>query len=660
MRVFRGDRVPNHWTAPPRTGSPAHRVWRPVLAGAMAGVLLLRAPHGVAASFEPGTEADPPTGALPVAAPLPAEGQGIRWELAPLAVSGNVALDGRWLDFGDGARSTQFLTVGDIEFATYVWQPWFVQLRAGLGFVMARDTTRLDGAPPRSTSSPASTGRVAVSVFPMSRFPFELRAEVTDSRVQGDALGTGYRASRFSLSQAYAPEAGGDNYHLHLDHSRRTTFDGVSDVVTSVGATASRHWDQQVLDLSAQHVSNRRSDTGDSSSNSALTLHHNYNPTGSLQVDSLASLNDSRLEGGDGADGFEVSTNIRQVSSFASWRPRAGEWLYSEKSPVSVSGSVRLVDSQLSGNGVERDQQAMSVSLGVNQDLTQALRLSGSASATLVSADDGPRRHFGTASAAASYTPAVVPLGDWRYSPSLGANLGVSRSSERGREHTVGAQASHSASRSYALGDSDNLSLSFAQSLGVTRDAAVAELARQLTHAASLSWQGQYGPASQSYASLSFSDSRTRALESSRFQLVNLQLSRTTQLSRDASWSGHLTLQASRSRSRGAAVVALEGLPSNVDDSGTQRFYGGSLNYEHRRIWGVPRLRFTASLSLNSQQLESRSLGDIDAPRERISKAVEGRLDYAIGRLDTRLTTRWVEADRRRIASVYLRVQRHF
>ena len=629
------------------------------MAGALAGVMLLRWPQALAASFEPGTDIDPPTGAVPAAVPTLAEGQGIRWELAPVAVSGSVALDGRWLKFEDGTRSLQALTVGDIEFATYVWQPWFVQLRAGLGLVMARDTTRADGQPSRTTTSPSATGRLAVSVFPMSRFPFEMRAEITDSRVDGDALGTGYRANRFSLSQAYTPETGGDSYALHLDHSRRTTFDGIADEVTSLSGTAARRWDQHVLDVSALLVTNRRSDTGDSGRQGALTLHHNFNPTGSLQVDSLASLNQAHLEGGDGDTRFEVSTDIRQLSSFASWRPRAGEWLFDEQSPVSLSGSVRLVESNLSGSGEDRSQQALNVSVGVNQDLTRALRLSGSASATLVSTENEPRQHFGTVGAAVSYAPEVAPLGEWRYAPSVGANVNLNQSSQGGRQQTLGTQAAHSVSRSYGLGESDSLSLSLSQSLSVVRERDAAGAASQLTHSASLAWQGQYGPASQSYAALSFSDSRTRTLDRGSFQLANLQLSRRTQLSRDASWSGNLTVQASRSRSSATATSLPPGLsPSEEND--TQLFYGGSLNFEHRRLWGVPRLRFTATLSLNSQQLESRSLGDIDAPRERVTHALEGRLDYSIGRLDTRLTSRWVEADGRRIASLFVRVQRHF
>lgn len=631
---------------------------RPWLTGAVMMALILRAPQVMAASFEPGAPADPPTGAVPLAQP-PATptADGIRWEFAPVSHSGSVSIDGRWLDLGNGVRTTQLQNVGDIEFGTYLWQPWFVQVRAGLGFVLARDTTREAGASVRTTTNPAATGRLAISVFPVSRFPFEMRAEVTDSRVQGDTLGTGFRAHRFSLSQSYAPPVGNENYNLHLDHSRRTTIDGISDTVTSLSATAARHWEWNQLNLSAQFIANRRSDTGESAQNIALALHHNHSQPNSFQVDSLASWNRARLETAGQAPGFSASTDIRQISSFVTWRPREGEWLYSGNSAVSLSGSARLVEFEGTGPGAGRGQRLINASLGINQDLSEALRLSGSASTTLIHLREGGRRHFHAMNAAANYSPRIAAVGEWHYSPAMAGNAGVTRSSENGTRQTLGVQASHSISRPYQLGENDSLSLSLVQSLGVSHESSAAAWARQLTHSASLSWQGQGSDSSQSYASFSISDSRNLAPQKSSFQLANLQISRRTQLSRDASWSGNLTVQSSRSH-----TSALESTPDLVgpDVVGAQIFYGGSLSYENRRVWGVPRLRFTALLDLNSQQLESRALGDIDAPRERVTKSLEGRFDYAVGRLETRLTTRLVEADGRRIASTFLRLQRRF
>lgn len=651
--------APRRWGhRSPRLPAPGRRT---VLVSALAGALLLRSPVVAAGSFEPGTEPDPPTGALPVVTTDPVDSADeIRWEFAPLSVSGSLSLDGRWQRLDDTVRSRQGLLIGDIEFATYVWQPWFVQMRFGLGLVAARENLQEPDQPSRSTFQPATTGRFQLSVFPMSRFPFELRAEVGDSRVRGDAIGIDYRTRRLTVSQSYSPPDGETQYNLLIDHGSRTTLDGVRDVVTSLNGTATRQWDSHQLNLSAQHVASRFSETDAETRNSAVSLQHTYSRSGSLQTDSLASWNRSAFSSGAAGGSFDATTEIRQLSTFASWRPREGEPFHDEDAPLQVTSSARVVQVLQSGDGQRLDQQGVSLALGVAKDLNADWRISGSTSGSVLQVRRQARSHVINGTLGVAYAPASLTLGEWRYSPTLGASVGVGTSSREPDRQTLASQAGHAVSRSYPLGDTDSMSLSFSQSIGATRDSRQNAWTRQLVHASSVSWQGVGGESSQSYASMSVSDSRlTGDVGHSSFQLLNIQVSRRTQLSRDASWSGNLTLQGSRNRDRPGALVPAD-LGGGVDADASQNFYSGSLTYEHQRVFGVPRLRFTAVLSLNSQQLESRALGDIDAPRELVSKSIEGRFDYAIGRLHTLMSTRWIETDKRRIASVFVRLQRQF
>jgi hypothetical protein len=95
-------------------------------------------------------------------------------------------------------------------------------------------------------------------------------------------------------------------------------------------------------------------------------------------------------------------------------------------------------------------------------------------------------------------------------------------------------------------------------------------------------------------------------------------------------------------------------------DPGWQRFATGHLSYEQQRFWGVPRLRFTLLAGVSTQQIERRSAGDIDASLERVSRSIEARWDYQIGRLDARLSARAAHVDDRSVASLVARVQRRF
>jgi hypothetical protein len=72
------------------------------------------------------------------------------------------------------------------------------------------------------------------------------------------------------------------------------------------------------------------------------------------------------------------------------------------------------------------------------------------------------------------------------------------------------------------------------------------------------------------------------------------------------------------------------------NSSGEQGFVttsGGSLTYQHQRVFGVRRLRFVSDLRLNSQAL----LPLLGGPQDQETAAWENRLDYSIGRTQLRL-----------------------
>lgn len=584
-------------------------------------------------------------------------GNGIQWALAPLQYSGSVSMEGRWLRLEDGSRTKYGLLFNDIEFATYVWQPWFIQLRAGLGLLAARDSASTIDGSSSSGSSTAVTGRFTMAVFPVSRFPFELRGEVSDSRARGDALGPDYRTHRFSLSQAYRPETGNDSYNLNFEYSRLHASDGSEDTVKSIRGTALRQFAEHTYEISGQLTRNNLTGSDNRSRLAMLAARHTFHPARSLHVDTLATWNEVRVQSGDAPTRSQSATNIYQLSSFATWRPREGEWLYSLTSPLYLTGSLRLADTGIESAGVVQRGRALNTSIGVSQELTREWRWAGSIAANLANQDNASSSTLATGNASVTYTPVGLMIGAWRYTPTLSATLGLSRSSETGHRSTLGSQLMHGMSRNYALGEADNVSLNVTQSLAALRDSQAQELSRALAHSAALSWQGGGGETSQSYVGLSASDSRTWERGTGKFQLVNLQVSRRTQLSRHANWSGNLTLQASRSDN--TQVDAFTGTQRSTEP-GWQRYSSGSLNYENQRLLEIPQLRFTALLTINSQQLESRAAGDIDAPRERITKSLENRLDYSIGRLETRLSVRLARVDGRSVTSIFVRAQRNY
>lgn len=639
---------------------------RQVRARWFCAALLLRAGSAGAAAFVPGApEPDPPTGATGRVEPeiaVPVAGNGIRWEFARPRWGGTLSLEARRLRLEDGSRSTQGLLYNDIEMATHVWQPWFIQLRAGAGLLAVRDTaTPADGAGSTTTRSLALTGRMALSVFPVSRFPFEFRAEVADSRAGGDTLGADFRTWRLGVTQAWRPESGGDSVNASLDYSRLESFTGIEDTVVTLRGTALRQLVDHSFELSGQVSRNDRSDNDDRTAIGLLNGRHTFHPAESLHVDTLASWSDLRLASSAGGTRFESRSDVRQVSSFATWRPREGDVLFLPESPMYLTGSVRLLDAGTSSEGglafAEQRARAFNGTLGASIELTREWRASGALSGGTVQIDGQPRSLNATGTGGLTWTSPGLAFGEWRYTPSLGASGSVTRSSQVPLRKAAGVQGNHGLSRTWMASPVDSVSVSLTQSLGLLRESLTPDLTRALSHSVSLYWQGAGDGASQSYAGLSASDSRTWAQDTGRFQLINAQFSRRTQLTRYSSWNGNLTWQSARSD-----ATQLDPFTGTLRESGLgwQRFYSGTLSYEHQRFLEVPRLRYALILSVNSQQLESRALGDVDAPLERITESLENRVDYSIGRLEARLSARLARIEGRSVAALFARVQRRY
>ena len=647
-------------TRPPCRRRPLARRAARLLWAAWAVSAALRAGPAAAAAFLPGpNEADPPTGDKAALA-MPEEplaGSGIRWLLAPPRWRGSLSLDGRWLRLEDGRHTTLGQVLGDLEFASYVWQPWFIQLRGGVGGLVARDASGGGDSPPSQNGTQAATGRVQLIVFPASRFPFELRADVGDSRSSGETLVNDFRTLRVSVSQAYRPPTGNDAYALNFDFSRVRGSDGASDTLGLLQASAVKQWTDQSLDIGLHWSDNTRSDSDDRSRQANLTMRHAWQPQTAFGAETLASWSDLRLRVGGTSAPLRLDTTMLQLSTFATWRPRAGDFGYVENAPLTGAATLRLLENTSGSGGAEQRAKAVNLSAGLAKEFSHAWRVNGAVSVNHLDIGAGTPQTLTALNGSVLFTPENVMWGDWRWAPTASASVGMSDTPEGERRRLAGLQGSHGVSRNWVLGAGHSLSVNLSQSLGVLRESPTDVTSSGWSHGLGLFWQSSGDGTTQSFAGLSLNDSRTRALADGHFQLVNLQVSRRSQLSRHNSWSASLTLQATRSD---AELIDPFTGTLRMQSDGWQRFYSGALTFESQRVFGIPRLRFTGLATVNSQQIERRAAGDIDAPLERITESLEARLDYSIGRLDTRLAARLARIDGNTVAALSARAQRRF
>jgi hypothetical protein len=596
-------------------------------------------------------------------APADADSTGpVRWTLAPVRLGGKMSVEQRWSRAEDGERSARTLFGASADAASYIWQPWFIQWRAGLGVILSKGEDQPALGPPRSDDSSAWTGRVALQVFPASRFPFEARADVADSRTSGDYIGSDYRSTRLGLSQSYRPLQGNENYNVSFEQSTLTSAGRPDDTVSVIRGLMVKTFGSQTLELSGSETLNERGGRSDSSQITSLAARHSYRPRGSFLVDNLATYNDIRVR--NDASSIDLATDITQLSTLLTWRPEQGQPLYSPDHPMFVTGSVRLAESEIASNGSSGRRQSADGTFGLSYDINRNLRAGGGLSASRQSARVNGNDVASDASTLTNqtgtltYTPDAIVKGAWRYAPNLSASASATQGAADGSRSTESVQAGHTLSRSWLGEAHGQLSLNFTQAIGVTLDSTLPDVTRTLTNSISLFRQFANGGMTQSYAGLSASDARSQGAVDSTFQMVNLQYTQRKQLTRNASWSGNVTAQATRIRFDSTSLLG-PGLPASTD-SGWRTYYSAGLSYETINAFGVPRLRFIALANANSQQLERRTEGDLDAPRERINHLIEGRLEYAIGRLETRLVARSSQVDERRIDSIFFRIHRRF
>jgi len=497
-----------------------------------------------------------------------------------------------------------------------------------------------------SSSSNSLTGDAAVSLFPVSRFPFDAHMSVSDSRASGELTSSDFRNKRWGVRQGYRTPDGTTSYSARYDRSTLTSSAFATDILDVLEASMTRRMRAHQVELNGNLSDNRGGAGGLHSRLARMNGRHAYNPAPNLFVESLASLNRSSVQASGGTETGQFVSLSRQLTSFGTWRPEEGDALYEEDRTLILTASGRLFSLESESGAAASSSNSINGSLGANYTLNPRTRLSASATATQTSAG-GRETLFTSQSASVAYTPEPRRLGPYTYSWNAGGGATNTTATGEDGTQTYTAQGSHGLSRSLRLGDTSALSLLAGQSVGAT----YAEQGDSwtLTHNAGANYSSGNGSGGLTYIGLTAADARTFGTTRNDFQLVNLQATRQNPLDSFSSWSGNLTVQGTRQRSAGDSGGA-----------GFQWTTTGNVSYQHQRAFGIPRLRFTGTYTASVQRLSSRAGGDIDASRDFTSSSAEGRFDYYIGKLEMRLSLRTAVVEERRESLVFFRVARNF
>ena len=591
--------------------------------------------------------APPPAGA-PEPAPtwaatiFPFVGSGEPAGFAPARWGGTVAFEYLTQSLENARRRQLVVGAVNLNASSYFWKPWFAQVEGTITALVTGD--KGDAVNPANTRSgflpsTALSGGGTVTVFPGSRFPFLASFNSTDSRATGEFTTSDYRNTRATVRQTYRDPLGASTYVGSFDYSAISSDAFGRDTLAQLDARYLGALDPHRVDA-VMNWSRNRQDGGAESDILRAYATHLYTPTPDLWVNSLANFTESEFSGAGVGQGF--TQRLGQVSSQAVWRPEFDDRL-------AVTGGGRVFVNQFSRSGPDATALTASANAGASFALTDEATLNASLSATHVDVTGaGDSELITFESLGATYTSRPFALGFADYSLSASV-LGAHQRGGPEETRTAGSvQADQQLSRTFTFGGDASLNLLLTQGGGVVEDTFTGRT-NTIRAGASAGLRVVTTESSEAYLGASYSGSDSTGGLNDRFRLANLQASGQVRFGAHDSLSANITAQWVR---------------SNRDifraEEETRQVYGG-ISYQHTRVFGIPRLRYLLSATFNEGVLTtSRLLGDIDAPRENVTRLIDSRLLYDIGRLELRIGTRLATVDGRDDLQWYLRVYRHF
>ena len=581
--------------------------------------------------------------ALSVLSPILSAPRALAQTSSPVTYWGEIGYDFRFDSLEGAPNLTQHIGRLSVNGTTYVWQPWLAQFDAGIGVAL-----REEDREPDNRSGVLTTGNARLKLFPASRFPFEAFAERTDSDIDGEITGFDLETTRYGVAQRYTT-VGGTALRVRAERTEQQgTTRGEADrrdVSDLLQLGFSRSFDNHNISIDSNFNQIEREETQERVSRIFSSARHDYRPSPALSVNNLFTFSDTRFDRED----LDFETSFLQFNSFSFWRPDT-------EKPLLVNGSLRYlgIESEVASRKSRAD--AVTATVGSIYELTPQWSATGDFGFTQRIDDDGADdlQHFQTLGT--RYTSDSIPLGAFEYSWSGGGEISnisgetTFEGTRQGAVQGIDLEFGHDLDYRTPL-SGGTLTMNVGQGVDMSFDTSERSV-QTLIHSAGLSWS-RFDWSASTFARLSANDARTFGGggrfgdEESEFQIINFQLSREQQITRDSTWSGNLTVQATRQDSAGGAAPEWRPIAS------------ADLTYRHRSLFGVPRLHFRSTLRFLSDAYVP-LLQDPVEPNDRNNKEWENRLEYSIGRLDLELIGKLSDIGDRDRALVLFRLTRRF
>jgi hypothetical protein len=528
-----------------------------------------------------------------------------------------------------GARSEDSTIIGSAGLRSPLWQPWFGSIDSSLSF--SSSTTQNENV---SNEAEIVSGNAKLALFPISRFPFSLSYNRTDREydwtnrhTREDHFFRNTRTQSVTVRQSLIHNSGmrlDGWYNLSMrDYNdfdaARTDYD-VEDATRGLKLKSRGRNYNFFASYSDQEQDN--SDVETSSSSRSVAATHNYFPTQTFYIKTLASQSSYKIEDesdyGDFAFNMKSETTSDQATSMFFWRP--------EYKPYTMTGAARLNRRNISFDDSSARQNGFSANLAANYQLNRKTRLTATANVSSLDTESSNSLAANQGLMAYYQSDRAIygEMTHYWYTDAGVQNEVVAEYEKTDSAQSLNANLGHAISRKWNTGNRSTLRMSGQQAVknnikvGRVKDESLA-----LVHTASAALSKSHASGS-SYAQLTAIDSHD-LVEEVNSQVANLQMSRNSSISRLSSWGGNISGQMSR---RDA------GNGSNISLTTTST---AQINYQHSRLFGIYRLKFRTELEGTS--ISNRTGAD------RLQADWEARISYSVGKLNTALFLRALESD---------------
>lgn len=544
------------------------------------------------------------------------------------------------LDQGSDSDIQTHAALFNWDFSSYIKQPYIAQYFGGV--TLRYNTVNSDS---QGSNQQSVSGNLEFRVFPMSRFPFAVylrRSENHLNETLGDLVNT---QTAYGLSQHFRTRKN-TSYVFRYEENQQSFDDRVGEGnqnsksrlaqldVTKKMEKWSFRWENQYL---KQKNANRNF----TSERIHSILRHTWRPVKQLSMNGFTTYRD--VSRGDPAR-FTIQNRRLETNNYLFWRPNT-------KRPMVVNSSFRHVENfGDSSNPNNIGSRGTTLSGGLSYQATDRIDLSAFASSSLIDSSQGSEFVYSSSVGGRVSSPNYRWRGiNYTWTAALfGKSDNIS--DELGNIITAEARLGHDMNKVFFPG-SRQLHLRFSQYITAfegTDDRSTQQLNQHL----SVSWN-RISSKRSSTLMLSISDFRSQGgdgkllIEDNEFQIANLMFSQSENFSRYSRLTGSISVQARRQRT-GAEPVG-DFIPSGSAD----------ISYNHRMLFNVPGLQFRSSFRWYSTDFNTSA--DDPLRMNGIDGAFwENQLEYRIGRLDLKLTSRLTSVNGIDRNFILFQVRRHF